>query len=317
MTPQDFTTRRIEDEIARDRQSLADTIGRLQDRVSFDRLAQDAMDMIRDNAGSYTRSLDHAMRSNPLAVALIGAGVAWMVLGPRSRTAEPGRSVIDDWEGEGGAVPGEDPSKAQAAGGASQDWSARLDSLRHDAAHRVRGIERSRRAGGSDRDHDAEHAGVLRTLAGDMKDALSSGLEDLSEEARDKIVKAREAAYRAAMGTRGFAVAATRQSGRLVEDHPMLTGLAAFAFGAGVASCLPRTEAEDRLFGAERDRLMQEASDMLSAERDRVVRAAGDVADEMRKGLQQAGAAVSDEVARTGAAIRERVQSDETGSGTA
>lgn len=73
----------IEAELERDRAALASTLDTLSDRVSVDSLAKDALGMLRRNAGSGVSSVDRVVRTNPVAVALIGAGVAWMFLGPR------------------------------------------------------------------------------------------------------------------------------------------------------------------------------------------------------------------------------------------
>ena len=79
----------------------------------------------------------------------------------------------------------------------------------------------------------------------------------------------REQIYRAPR-----AAIAARQ--RLIEDRPVVAGAVAFAVGAGLAAALPRTLAEDRLFGAERDRLVDHAQAVLRAER---LRASDVVAD--------------------------------------
>ena len=75
--------REIEADLERERASLASTLDALSDRVSVDNLAKEALGMLRSYSGTATTSIDHAVRANPLAVALIGAGVAWMFLGPK------------------------------------------------------------------------------------------------------------------------------------------------------------------------------------------------------------------------------------------
>ena len=73
----------IEADLERERAALASTLDTLSDRVSVDHLANQALGMLRSRAGSATTSVDHMVRTNPVAAALIGAGVAWMFLGPR------------------------------------------------------------------------------------------------------------------------------------------------------------------------------------------------------------------------------------------
>ena len=84
--------RDIEADLERERAALATTLDTLSDRVSVENLAKDALGMLKGHAGSATSSIDHAVRANPLAAALIGAGIAWMFLGPKVRSSTSSRS---------------------------------------------------------------------------------------------------------------------------------------------------------------------------------------------------------------------------------
>jgi ElaB/YqjD/DUF883 family membrane-anchored ribosome-binding protein len=74
---------RIEADLAEDRASLASALDELSDRVSPEALARDALGAFRNNASAYTRSIDEAVRSNPLAVAITAAGLAWLIFGSK------------------------------------------------------------------------------------------------------------------------------------------------------------------------------------------------------------------------------------------
>lgn len=317
--------RTIEEGIERDRESLASTIDLLQDRISVEKMAQEALGMIRSNALSYTRTIDRAVRNNPAAVALVSAGLVWMLLGPRPVADEPPEFPLDTWEDEGGAVL-DNAEDAGSSDGAELDWSQRIDRLRSRAARRMRTIDRDAREDGrvrgraaatgvgKVRDFAGERAALVKDLAAGMKDAFIHGLEGLPAEARDRVVAARERAYSVALRARRAADAATRESGRLVEDHPFVAGLAAAAFGAGLAAALPRTGTEDRMFGSESKRLMQEAANLLAQERERAARLAAGVAEEIRDGAKAAVDAVGEKVAETGKAVRDRALSETAGS---
>ena len=115
----------IEDRLARNRDRLASTLDELQDRVSIDHLAREALDTVKTNAAAYTRSIDRAVRANPLALALTGVGIAWLVFGNRDsaedddrpRAALPYRPAGAEWPGRGDRMQGE-------------DWSDRIDRMR-------------------------------------------------------------------------------------------------------------------------------------------------------------------------------------------
>jgi len=73
----------IEREIEEERRGLTGTLHQLQDRFSFDRLTTEASSYARDYGGEFGRNVARAVRENPMALALAGAGIAWMIVGSR------------------------------------------------------------------------------------------------------------------------------------------------------------------------------------------------------------------------------------------
>jgi ElaB/YqjD/DUF883 family membrane-anchored ribosome-binding protein len=143
-----------------------------------------------------------------------------------------------------------------------------------------------------------------------LRQRLSHGLEDLSAEARDRVSAAREKAYRATLAARRAAETGARETGRIVEDHPLVAALSAAAIGGAIAAALPRSRVEDRYLGAERDRLVDEARRMLAEERDRAARIASGAAEELREGVKATADAVSEEMRDTGEAVRGRIEEE-------
>ena len=304
----------IEAGIERDRASLASTIGALQERVSVEHLAQEALGLVKTNAAGYTRSIDKAVRANPLALALTGAGIAWLVFGNRKSEADqvhvssphPRDHVSQTRQAASTMV---DPLSAAEVTG-ERDWSGEIDRLRDQATTKLHAVEADARRNASSvgkgiseglgkaRDFAAERAEVLSGFAEDMKSGFRKGLDDISEAARDRIVAAREQAYAAKIRAEGLARSGVRETGRLIEDHPLVAGVVALAAGAAFAAALPRTRMEDRAFGAESDRLMEEANRLLRQERARLGRVASGVADEVSDSAREAARKVSDEVSQ-------------------
>lgn len=284
-----------EAELDHDRESLASTLDELQDRMSVDHLAREALETVRENVGAYAHSIDSAIRANPLALALTGAGLAWLIFGGRKDDAHAsghdgryGYTSTRSTASPMAAPPGHASRGYQGdRGGDDHGWAARIDDLRHRAAEMMSGLEE----GASD--YVAKRGRVLSDFTADMRDSLRHGLDDLSETARERVMNARQAAYAARLRVvRGVG----QQVGGLVENHPMVAGTIAMAIGAAFAASLPRTQIEDRAFGAESDRLMDAASDMLREERTRMARVAEDVTDEVRSAAQDAANAVAEGV---------------------
>lgn len=263
MPPHDLKDRTA-DEIAasleRERQDLAVSLDGLRTRLSADMLVGDAMGYVKANLGPYARSLDGAVRSNPMAAVLAGVGLAWLVLGRKGASAPPAVPLagtkfeaMSRWEDEGGP-----PAPDHVA---DADWIAEADALRHRASGALARIEAAAR----DRlrpaaDLALDRARVLADLAGTTRVAMQRGLEGLTQDARSRVLALREEAYAARL-------AAQRQGTRLIESHPIVSGAIGMAIGAAVASVLPHTRTEDRLFGQDRDRLLARAADALREER--------------------------------------------------
>lgn len=305
----------IEAGIERDRSSLASTIGELQERVSVEHLAQEALGLVKSNAAAYTRSIDSAIRANPMALALTAVGIAWLVFGGKKTDDARTPKSIDRWDDERRRAlpqPGTDPAMVHPlpdpdrAG--DSDWSDDVDTMRDRASSKLRAVEEDARRHasaigegiseglGKARDFAAERGSVLSDFAEDMKVGFRKGLDDLSEAGRERIVAAREQAYAARIRAGSLARGGTREASRLIEDHPLVAGVVALAAGAAFAAALPRTRVEDRAFGAESDRLMHETNRLLRQERARIGRAASGVAEELKDSARDAAMAVSDEV---------------------
>ena len=80
----------LEREAERVRAQLAGTAEELRARVSPGQIVDDLMTALRDGGASdMLDTLKAQMRANPMAIAMIGGGLAWLMLG---RTETPDRS---------------------------------------------------------------------------------------------------------------------------------------------------------------------------------------------------------------------------------
>lgn len=270
----DQTADEIAARLERDRADLAGTIDGLRERLSVDALLNDAASFAKSNLAPYARALDGAVRANPLAAVLAGVGIAWLAFGRTSRSdaaPEPALAgtkveALSRWEDEGGPP-------AQPLAALDNDWIVEADQLRDRAAAALARIDAAaRRHLRPAAEIARERAEVLAHLGAATRQVMLRRLGSFSSDAQQRILAAREQAYAARM-------AAVRQGTKLIEERPMVAGAIGMAIGAAVASALPRTATEDRLFGQDRDRLMQSASDVLARERTRAADAAARLAD--------------------------------------
>ena len=163
--------RRIEAQLERDRQALRATLDELRDRVFPDAMMRDGAGLLQKSALASARMAGSAAKANPLATALIGAGLVWMSMGRRKARKAKAAAAAE-------ALPGwlQDASTLHQRATALQDDIQRLS---QDAGLALDEIEASRED-------------VRRALAEDLAITLNRGLEGLDAEERQAAFAVRQ-----------------------------------------------------------------------------------------------------------------------------
>jgi hypothetical protein len=144
------TSQDIEREVEARRAGVERTLDKLKNRLSVDQLVDEVGQFVgMDDVKGTLRSAGRQVRENPLALGLIGAGLAWLVLGSKSGSddrssderfggrysgASPvghGADYDDSPAREASHLAGKVGSKVQHAAGSVKDYAG-------DAAHRMR-----------------------------------------------------------------------------------------------------------------------------------------------------------------------------------
>lgn len=248
----------IEADLERERQALQANLAALRDRLSPGGIAREALGLF-DASKPGTAALGAlgavggAIRSNPLASLLAGAGLVWLVSRPsgggrRGRSAGPAKAsalgqTVAAAAAMANVVAAMEPEEIRAV-------AAEVDRIYRAGAARLREIDESvrRRAGEiaetvSDKSQQAqeiaaEKARIAGEVAAEVKSRLERGLEGLSEDAAAAIVAARERAYKARRKASRKAGEAHDDVAKLVDRHPAAVGAAAAAAGALLAVAL-------------------------------------------------------------------------------
>ncbi|MCJ8140743.1 hypothetical protein [Falsirhodobacter halotolerans] len=251
------TYRDLEDDLDRDRAQLGSIFDSLFSRSTIDLLMREAMQTVRANGG-VRETAESVVRRNPVAVGVVGLGLAWLALG-----GNRGPSRVDEVEerAEGfarrlgrGADRARRVVRDEADAIENTDWMDVIDRLRAKASARLHDLEEDARAyrddiaaGLSDRaddarDYMAERAEILSDLAEDMRERFAEGLEDFSAAAQKRIVQAREEAYAARLKAQDALGKGGREAKRIVEDHPMVSAAVALALGAAIGTAVYRNK---------------------------------------------------------------------------
>jgi hypothetical protein len=272
----------IERDVDHTRVEIALTLDALERRLSARHLVEKGFDMLKETLGdndAMNRSLD-LIRANPIPVALMGIGAAWLIASntnvvdrlARDRRIESARRRVVDMASNVGARAGE---------------------LVSDVAGRV-GIGSS----GSSGDVPLGHTG--NTMVDDTGRADSDGwVHQVADIAQGALRSARDSGE--AMLSRA-GVYAGDGAGRVADQvsdafqrHPLVIGSIGVMAGALIAALLPATRVEDELLGDTRDSLWhktQKAGEQaLTQARDAATRAvdaaSGAAADTVKNELDK------------------------------
>ena len=242
---------------------------------------------MRQDTVDFVDGLNTAVRENPLAAALIGAGVAWMLMGGTKGLglAAGAAKVAATKVGSAGA----------AAGAAVSHGAA-------DAASRVAAVARK-----------------AKGVASDVADEMTSIVPDLSaadgEKAYDAVAEAgssvRDRLSSAAASGRAYGATLQDKLSEGFDRQPLLLGALGLAIGAGIASTFATTALESEWVGEKAAALRESAEKVAGEAKDRALQAMSEVKEEVyAQGLtpaaaQDAVAGVADKVKTVAGAARE------------
>lgn len=331
----------IERRLEEDRAALADDIEELKTRFSFETIVRQAADQIREHSDDITASVGRAVKDNPLAVAVTGVGLAWLIFGDRtgqrSRPATRRTETVPVTTRSSGYPSYADrPAERTRQGSMTQDsnlpsWlktdhdhdydhADGKDSRKTtDKARAALSQSKDRLAGASEsvRERMQDTAGSMRERTAQWRERLSEGTEHLTEEGRARVIAAREKASEARDAAMARMQGGKERAVDLFEDHPLIVGALAVAAGAAMAAALPHTRMEDEQFGETSDALIREAERILSEETEKLGTAMETATDEAGDIAREAAARAGSVVESAAASVSERASKmadDRTGS---
>jgi hypothetical protein len=262
----------VEQDIGRTRAELGLTLDALQRKLTARHLLQKGIDMVTESIGDeggVSISFE-GFRADPIALALIGLGVAWLLVAntgvldtmAQDERMRAARQRLTNLTGIGGGKSGAMPEAQGPAfvGSPTIGAAGRTGGWVHQAADAARGAIRA-----------------VRDTAGEYTGRPGGWLRGASRTALD-----RAGGYAGYAGDRAGDMG-NRMTGTFVR-HPLLIGVAGLFAGALLASILPPTRAEDGWFGESRDRALKRAGELGRETIQRVRRNIDRVSDEAAPG---------------------------------
>ncbi len=194
---------------------------------------------LRRGAQSAATSATTTAKAHPIAAAALAAGVAWLIFGgkrtPAKETAE------------------------EATAKAAEAWKARAIAARDRAQHRLEESFATLRSEAGKAAEDVAEAGsaklseasklaqkkatITADLAQELSDAFHHGLSSFGEDAKERILKAREQSFASLMSASGRDESMWHKGQTLARRNPLQAAALGLAAGIGVAWLMPRTRA--------------------------------------------------------------------------
>jgi len=278
----------IEREVEQTRGELDRTVEALKDKMTPGQMIDELTQSLKGTgAADMFGNLGAQVKDNPLALAMVGAGMAWLMIGRSSSQTSPGSqgglfgepgSNGDLRTTSGGSQPS-DPiddygvaaSSLTTIGGADHDVAGGLTA---GAAHMVHQAS----------DIAGEVGGRVQQTAMHLKDQVMGQ----AGHAKHGVQAAGGQALRTGQGMqRGFM--------DMLEQEPLIIGALGIAVGAALGAAMPSTGVEDRTFGGLRDKALDEGRSRLGEGISVAKDAAGAALEAVRETADEEGLLGSDD----------------------
>jgi ElaB/YqjD/DUF883 family membrane-anchored ribosome-binding protein len=268
----------LEQEAEQTRAQLARTLDELRERITPGQLVDQAVDYAKDSGGRmFVRNLGNQMTANPLPVALIGAGVAWLMLSNGTRSARSSRV-------KEGAI--------DRARRAAIDTAARMaDTAQSTASESVQRSGQASEVVGSAVHGAASAYESAKSSAAAAYDQFSDTASEAYDRVSNSAARATSTASETASSFGQSAAAASRDMLQFCKTQPLMLAGIGMALGAILGALIPPTETEDRLMGESSDQLKDHARDVAEDQIERAKSATASALNEAEAEFQFSEAA--------------------------
>ena len=262
--PRSKSAAELEREVEAQRAEVEDNLDQLQDRLSPGQMMDQLFDYVKTgNGAEFTRNLGRSMRDNPIPLALMGVGMAWLMVGGSSDRDRYDDRFDRDWDDDWNRD--------------NRVWDDRFADDEDDVSGEPVAFGMTPQARGGTAPADSDDKGML-TKAGESVGDMAEGVKDRTAAAGQQVGQSlRGAGETASRHSRSLKRSARRyrdEVGRhtsrygrrarrgfldTLEEQPLVLGAIGIAVGAALGAALPATEREDELMGETRDKLKRQA----------------------------------------------------------
>jgi hypothetical protein len=284
------------------RAHMSEVVDAIQDRLSPERLTQEAKEIVKDatvrkveritnmathKAENWRSQVVETVRQNPIPAAMIGIGLGWLLFGGNRSTESGYDSPERHYDMPSNRVKYYSQQKPFLAK-AQDTLSENMSNVQEKAGEMTQNVQ----------DTFSQTAGNIQTKAGEMANNLQAKAGEMASKAGEVTsnlqAKAGEMASKAGEVTSDLQTKVGEQADYLsqqtqqqmrrakqgfqttLEENPLAIGAAAVVAGAAIGLMLPITQKEDELMGETRDRLLHQAQDAAKETLKKVEHRAGE-----------------------------------------
>lgn len=276
----------IESDIQRTRADFSSTIEAIQHKLSPSEMMGNAKEYaLSTTPGAFSVNLINTIRDNPIPVALIGIGVAWLMRADKRPRYETGygyersrRSAYyadmdspyeDEFAtgyGAGQVDTGDSPGMMQRASARTSDAARGIKDKASEVGQRISGTASSVSSRLSST--ASSMSGRMQESAQSARARMQSTAQTAQERMSEMTRRSQEQYYRA-----------RERAGQFIDEQPLVIGALGVAVGAALGATLPRTQRENELMGTVRDDLMERAKETAREQAETLKQSAQRVAD--------------------------------------
>lgn len=283
------STREIERDVERTRSDIEDTVEALRDKMSIGQIVDEAAHYFRDSGGTEVLNNFAAQaRANPMPLALVGIGLAWLMSGRGQPAMRSYSSYRGSYAGNGGSAYGGSSYGGSSYGGSQSGIGARVGETAGAARDALSGT--GRKAG--------EAVASSMHKVGDSASQAYGKVSDTASQAYGKVSDTASQAYGAVSDTASHTYdQVSRRAGQvqrtvadLIEDEPLILAGLGLAVGAAIGAMMPATRTEQEFMGDKLDELKEGASEMAREEWNKAKSVARDAASAAMSEVEKGGA---------------------------
>jgi len=297
----------IENDLERTRAQMSSTIDAIQHKLTPGEMMDQAFAYAKNSLpADFGVNLGNAVRDNPVPTALIGLGVAWLMMSGRNsdgRARLRRESMRDSVRYTRDPVTEYDLYETSGSGDVDSSGNKikRAASKVTDAAHGV--MDKASELGHKISDTASSMTGRARDMTNGARDRMQGTTESAKARAGELTQRSQQQYYRAKDSV-----------SHMIDEQPLLIGALGIAIGTILGAALPATRREDELMGRTRDDLLDRAKETAKGQAESVKESVKRVAQTAKEETQRVASEASHAISETnGQSARPGVTGKEDG----